>query len=250
MPGGRYTRREEFVQMKLKGFLLLAIVSALAAALWPAAGGAANFKGIVLAKQHGTMLVASPAGVVRAVSGRAAVGSRVVFSGGHATVVGHASRAHVRGIVVRRIGTTLLISSNRHLLALHTARVLAGTISTTPPAAPGTVVSAQVGIVNGQLDEQDEDDVGQVAGNSIMVTATITAVAPGSVTVDVQGQSLTVPLPAGLTLPASLVGQTVTIQLSLAGNGDDQGDDDQGDDNGGDNGGGSGGGGHGGGGDG
>ena len=42
------------------------------------------------------------------------------------------------------------------------------------------------------------------------------------------------PLPAGLTLPASIVGQTVTLSLSLSqGNGDnndDQGDDDQGGD--------------------
>ena len=63
--------------------------------------------------------------------------------------------------------------------------------------------------------------------------ATIKAVGAGTVTLDVQGQSLTVPLPAGLTLPASLVGQTVTINLSLA-NDDDQGDDDQGGDHGGD----------------
>jgi hypothetical protein len=48
----------------------------------------------------------------------------------------------------------------------------------------------------------------------------------------VQGQTLTVPLPAGLTLPASLVGQTVTVQLSLGGNGSNnsQGDDDGGGD--------------------
>ena len=46
---------------------------------------------------------------------------------------------------------------------------------------------------------------------------------------NVQGQTLTVNLPAGLTLPASLVGQTVTITLSL------KQDDNQGDDNGGDN---------------
>jgi len=42
-------------------------------------------------------------------------------------------------------------------------------------------------------------------------------------------QTLTVPLPAGLTLPASTVGQTVTLSLSLNGqngqNGDDEGDD-------------------------
>ena len=227
--------------MKLKGFLLLAAVAAVTAALWPAAGSAANFKGIVVAKQRGTLLVASPAGLVRAVSGNAAVGSRVVLAGGHATVVGHASKARIRGVVVRRIGATVFIASNRHLLALHKARVLADTTPTTTPAAPGTVVSAQVAITNGQLDEQDETEVGQVSGTTLAVQATIAAVAPGSVTLNVQGQTLTVPLPGNLTLPASLVGQTVTVNLSLAG-GDNQGSNDQSDDdNGGSNGGGGGG---------
>jgi hypothetical protein len=217
---------------KLKGLVLLAAVAAVGAALWPAAGGAATFKGVVVARERGTLLVASPAGLVRAVRGSAAVGSRVVLGDGHATVVGRASQAHVRGIVVRHVGTTLFISSNRHLLALHTARVLATTPLPNSSPTPGTIVSAQVGIANGQLDEQDETDVGQVSSNSITVQATVAAVAPGSVTLTVQGQTLTVPLPAGLTLPASLVGQTVTVQLSLGGT-DNQGDDDQGEDNGG-----------------
>ena len=227
--------------MKLKGFLLLAAVAAVTAALWPAAGSAANFKGIVVAKQGGTLLVASPAGLVRTASGNAAVGSRVVLGGGHATVIGRAAKARIRGIVVRRVGTTLFIASNRHLLALHTARVLASTTPITP-TAPGTIVSAQVDISNGQLDEQDETQVGQVSSNTLAVQATIAAVAPGLVTLNVQGQTLTVPLPSGLTLPASLIGQTVTVNLSLAG-GDNQGGDDQGDNNGGNSGGNGGGGG-------
>jgi hypothetical protein len=213
--------------MKLKGFLLLAATAAVTAALWPAAGSAATFKGIVVAKQRGTLLVASPAGLVRAASGNAAVGSRVVLAGGHATVVGRATKARIRGIVVRHVGTTLFISSNRHLLALHTARVLADTTPTTP-TAPGTIVSAQVGISNGELDDEGETELGQVSGSTLAVQATIAAVAPGSVTLNVQGQTLTVPLPAGLTLPASLVGQTVTVNLSLSGD-DNQGSDDQGD---------------------
>jgi hypothetical protein len=225
--------------MKIKGFLLLAAVAAVTAALLPATGSAANFKGIVVAKQHGTLLVASPAGVVRSASGNAAVGSRVVLGGGHATVVGRATKARIRGVVVRRIGATLFISSNRHLLALHKARVLASTTPTTP-AAPGTIVSAQVDISNGQLDEQDETEVGQVSSNTLAVQATISAVGPGTVTLNVQGQTLTVPLPAGLTLPASFVGQTVTVNLSLSGD-DNQGGDDQSDDDNGDNGGGGGG---------
>jgi len=214
---------------KLKGLVLVGIVSAGTAALWPAAGGAATFKGVVVARERDNVLVASPAGLVRAVRGAAAVGSQVRFASGRATVVGHTNRARLNGIVVRHVGRTMFISSNRHLLALQSN-------DPTPPP-PGTVISAQVGIANGQLDEQNEDDVGQVSSGTISVQATVSAVAAGAVTLTVQGQTLTVQLPAGLTLPASIVGQTVTIQLGLAG--PNQGDDEQGDDdNGGDQGGG------------
>ena len=222
--------------MRLKGFFLLIAVIAATAALWPAAGSASNFKGIVVAKQRGALLVASPAGLVRAVSGRASIGSRIVLSGGHATVVGRASKAMIRGIVVRRIGTTLFLSSNTHLLAIHNrvGRRLADTTPapTTAPA-PGAVVVTDVAIANGQLEEDDEDVIGHVNAGTISVQATVKAVAAGSVVLDVQGQTLTVPLPAGLTLPASLVGQTVTISLSLA-NDDDANDDDDGEHHGGD----------------
>ena len=216
---------------KLKGLVLLGVVAVATAALWPAAGSAATFKGVVVAREHSRVLVASPAGLVQSVPGTAAVGSRVTFASGRAAVVGHTNRARVNGIVVRHVGRTMFISSNRHLLALQSN-------DPTPPA-PGTVISAQVGIANGQLDEQNENDVGQTSSGTISVQATVAAVAAGSVTLTVQGQSLTVQLPAGLTLPASIVGQTVTIQLALAGNGNgngnSQGGDDQGD---GDNGGG------------
>jgi hypothetical protein len=219
--------------LKLRGLVLAAAATAAGAALWPAAGGAATLKGVVVAREHGTMLVASAAGRVSAVRGNAAVGSRVTVGAGRATVVGRATRAHLRGIVLRHVGRTMFISSDRHLLALQSS-------DTTPPP-PGTVISAQVGIANGELDEQDEDDVGQVANGTIAVQATVTAVGAGSVTLTVEGQSLTVSLPGGLTLPASLVGQTVTIQLSLAGErDDDQGDDDHGGDHHGQGGGGDG----------
>jgi hypothetical protein len=220
--------------MKLKLVLPVLVVAAAGAAFWPAAGGAATFKGVVVAKQHGTLLVTSPSGVVRAVSGRAAVGSRVAVSGRTVTVVGRARTALVRGIVVRRIGTTMFLSSNRHLLAIHNARRLANTAASTTTPQPGAVVEAQVSVANGDLEEQDEQEVGQANSSSIPVQATISAVGVGTVTLNVQGQTLTVNLPAGLTLPASLVGQTVTISLSLDDNqGDDQNGDSSGDSSGG-----------------
>ena len=226
--------------MKLKGFLLAAVVAAALVAFWPAAGSAATSRGVVVASQRGSLLVAIPGGLVRALKGHAALGSRVVTTTHGVSVIGHARTAVIHGVVVRRLGTTLILSSNRHLLAVHHTRVLAG-VTTAP--APGTVVSTTVGIANGELNEQDEDEIGAVNASSIQVQAVVAAVGTGTVTLTVQGQMLVVPLPAGLTFPVSIVGQTVTISLSLAGNDDDQGDDNSG---GGDHGGHDGGGDHGG----
>ena len=219
----------------------LSLVFAVAAvvAVWPASSGAANFKGVVVAKQRGALLVASPAGVVTAVSGRASVGSRVTVSSGHVTVVGRAHTARVRGIVVRHIGTTLFLSSNRHLVAVRTgARRLASVVDTTPappatpttPAttpAPGTVVSAQVTIGSGgELDEDSSENLGSSNASSLQIQAVVASIGTGTVTLTVGTQTLTIPLPAGLTLPASMIGQTVTLSVDLSGQ---NGDDDQGD---------------------
>ena len=227
----------------------LAVIFAATAVLgvWPAASNAATFKGVVVAHQRGALLVASPGGVVRAVAGSASIGARVVLAGGHATVVGHSRTAHVRGIVVRRIGTTVFLSSNMHLVAVHTGRRLASATDTAPtpttpasPAAPapGDIVSSTVTIKNGELDEDSSEDLGSSGASTLQVQATVSAVGAGTVTLTVGTQTLTVPLPGGLTLPASLVGQTVTLSLSLNDDtaNDDSGDDDGGDDHGGNSG--------------
>ena len=213
----------------MKWLMSVLALAAATAALWPAAAGASTATGVVVAKQHGMLLVASPSGVLHAVHARASIGSRLALRGTTASVVGHASHAMIRGIVVRQLGTTLILSSNHHLIAIpnRVGRRLAGASTAPAPPAPGAVVTTNVSIANGTLEEDDETEVGQAASSSISVQATIKAVAAGSVTLDVQGQSVTVPLPGGLTLPATLVGQTVTINLSLGGT-DDQGDDDGG----------------------
>jgi hypothetical protein len=212
--------------MSCKGFLAVIAVTAATAAFWPAAGSAGSFRGIVVAKERGTLLVTSPAGLVRAATGHAAIGARVVVRGRAATVVGGARTALIRGIVVRRLGRTVILSSNRHLIAIpnRVGRLLAEHASTPAAPAPGAVVTAHVTIENGVLEEEDEDEVGQVAATSIQVQAIVTAVGTGTVTLNVQGHVFTVNLPAGLTLPASLVNQTVTISLSLNDDNDDEGD--------------------------
>ena len=221
----------------------LTLICAVAAVIgvWPAASSAATFNGVVVAKQRGALLVATPAGVIRAVSGSAAIGSRVASSGGHVSVIGRAHTAHISGIVVRRVGATMFLSSNRHLVAVHTGTSTPGstlppittttngtTTATTGAQQPGAVVSSQVSIQNGELDEDSSQTVGQTNASNVPVQALVSAVGAGTVTLTVGTQTLTVPLPAGLTLPASIVGQTVTLSLSLNGlngNGDDNDDD-------------------------
>jgi hypothetical protein len=192
-------------------------VVAAAAALLPAAAGASAVRGVVVSRSHGTLLVATRSGRVVAMKGHAALGSRVVGQ----RVVGHARHARIHGVVVQNKGATTFVAANHHLVAIHERSRHTAGIGTSGPA-PGTVINATVTVnSDGQLNEDDQGEDGQDSSATIAVQATITAVGPGTVTLDVNGTSVTFDLPNGLTLPQSLVGQTVTIQLSLS-----QGDDD------------------------
>jgi hypothetical protein len=222
-----------------RAFVILAILGAVAA--WPAASGAATFKGTVVAKERGKLLVASPAGFVRAVSGSAALGARVTVNGGSAKVVGRAHTAHLRGVVIRRLGATMYISSNHHVVAVRNAktRLLSSANDTTPapttPTTPtaGAVVSTTVTVTDTGLDEDQTDVVGHQG--SVQIQAQVVSVAAGTVTLLINGTQVPVNLPAGLTLPSTLVGQTVTLTLNTDeqdGDNNQQGDDQQEGDNG------------------
>lgn len=207
--------------------VLLGVAAVLAAAaLLPAAAGAATVRGVVVGRSaHHTLLVATRTGRVVAIRGRAAIGSRVVGR----QVVGRATHARIHGVVVTTKGSTIFVASNRHMVAIHEGRALAAGGSSSGPA-PGTIVTSTVTIgKSGQLDDENEQEDGQDSSSTVPITATVDAVGAGTVTINVNGTDVTVNLPDGLTLPQSLVGQTVTIDISI-GQGDDQGDDnDQGD---------------------
>ena len=141
--------------------------------------------------------------------------------------MGRASRARIHGVVVATKGATVFVASNRHLLAINTGRHLAGAGSSSGDK-PGMVITSTVAVhPNGQLDQEDQNEDGQDNSSTIQVQATVAAVGTGTITLTVNGQTVTVDLPAGLTLPQSLVGQTVTIDVSISqGDDDNQGDDD------------------------
>jgi hypothetical protein len=158
----------------------------------------------------------------------------VLVRGGRlVSVGGRAQRALIHGVVVRRSARLTFLSAGGHLLVVHARRTVASAAGGGPP--PGTVVQQTVSFDDqGNLDDQGEDDLGQTGQTQIQ--AQISAVGPGTVTVTVNGQPLVIQLPAGLTLPSSLVGTTVTLSVSFADGQataeDDQGDqNDQGDDN-------------------
>jgi hypothetical protein len=208
---------------------------ALASSLRPA-----SFKGVVVGKQHGVLLVAGAKGAVRAVHGNARVGSRVVLRGSHVVSVGFTHRATVRGVVVARAHGMTFLSAARHILAIHNGRRLAS--ASGGGVQPGDVALAQVKIDDqGDLEDENMEDVGQA--NTVTVVATVTGVGTNTITVTVNGQTLTIPVSSttGIT-----VGSQVTLTVSFpngqpaatakdddnaAGDDNDQGENDQGDDN-------------------
>jgi hypothetical protein len=214
----------------MKRALLFGVLAALLGAS-PAAAHHQSFRGTVVARQSDqTLLVAGSDGAVRAfrTSSRARVGSLVVVDRARLAVVGHAKRAFVRGVFVRRAKGFDFLSAAGHMLALRGAA----------PATvrPGDVIATKVEIED--QDELAEDDVNEVGRiGEVRLTGTVAAVAAGSVTFTVNGQTLTIPLPAGVTIPADAVGTQVEFKVEFADAaaqaqpGDDD-DDDQGEDHG------------------
>ena len=198
----------------MKKLLLTAAVAA--AALFPGTALAGTFTGVVVGKDGGNVAVAGKAGLVRTVHTTANVGlgARVRVTGTTVRLIGRAHRARIHAVVIKRVGNTTFLAAGRSLLAVHSAsgRRLASIAGSGP--STGAVVNTTVGISGGQMTQQAIQVVGQTG--SVTVQAPVTAVGPGTITVTVNGQPFTINLPAGIQLPASLVGQNVTLNLSLA----------------------------------
>jgi len=191
---------------------LLFAAAVAAAVLFPTSALGSTFTGIVVAKGGGNLAVASKGGLVRTVHSNAHVrlGARVHVNGTAVRAFGIAHRARIHGVVVRRVHGTTFLAAGRSLLALRSrsGRRLAALGPTS-----GAVVNANVVIGSGQLTQQSLQVVGHEG--RVTIQALVTAVGPGSITVAVNGQPLTIALPAGIQLPASLVGQFVTLTIKI-----------------------------------
>jgi hypothetical protein len=221
----------------MKKLVLAAAVVATVAIFPSAAPAAQTFTGVVVGKSGNTLAVASRAGAITTVHTRlhARIGARVRVSGSSVRVVGFAHRVRIHAVIVRRSGTTTFLAGGHSLLAVHSGRGLASVVATSQPGTGSVINTTATVTQTGQLNAGSTQVVGTLP--SIQVQAVVTGVGTGTITLSVNGQPLTIPLPAGIQLPATLVGQTVTLNLNLTGGqvtaeDEDQGDnDDQGDDN-------------------
>jgi hypothetical protein len=194
---------------------LILVTAAVAAFAFPAGAFAGTFTGVVVGKSGSNLAVASQSGTVRTVHARThpRVGARVQVNGTAVRVLGLAHRARIHAVVVKRAGNTTLVAAGRNLLAIHSSGRRLSSVSGATPTT-GAVVNTTVGIANATLTQQSIQVVGQAG--AVTVQAQVTAVGPGSITVLVNGQPFSISLPAGIQLPASVVGQFVTLNLKLA----------------------------------
>jgi hypothetical protein len=217
---------------------LVFIAAIAAAAIFPA-GAFGAMSGVVVGKSPGAIAVASKGGVVHTVTTRAHVriGARVRVNGAAVRVVGRAHAVRIHAVVVRRAGGSTVLAGGRSLFAVRSGRGLASVLQS--PTTGAVVNTTATVSPAGRLTAGATQIVGHV--DEIEVEALVTGVAPGSITLSVNGKPVTISLPAGIQLPTSLVGKTVTLELKLAGaepvaneNENEQGDDndDQGDDHG------------------
>lgn len=213
--------------------VLSAAVAALAVASSAFASPTRSAADVVIAKTAGGVLVANAEGGVTFVHSNARVGTRVVKIGARLWIVGHARSARFRGIVVATRGNMLVLSAAHRLFMVGLAgRKLADDSPGGPRA--GDVVGVVASIdANGDITATSTEDDGP-AGTS-QVQATIASVGTDTITLDVNGETLTLQLPAGATVPATSVGQQVTLTITFAGDQanateDGQGEDQSGDD--------------------
>ena len=149
----------------MKKLLLPVVITA--AAVFPTSALAGTFSGTVVASAGGKVAVAAKSGIVRTVHTRAhpRLGAVVRVTGSAVRSVGLAHHARIHGVVVKRVQGITFVSAGGTLLAIrsHAGRRLASLSASSDPA-PGTVVTADVSITNGQLVEQsmteDNDNQG------------------------------------------------------------------------------------------
>jgi hypothetical protein len=200
----------------MKISMLAAAAAAVVAVALPAQAHADRLAGVVVAKQHGTLVVVGARGVgttVRAAHARARAGDRVEVRGRRlrddtllataSTVRSHTHKALVRGVAMRHVRRTTFLAVGRSIVAVHGA-----------PISTGARVDVSVSIGDrGELTELETHAAAQAG--SVEIEGRVVSVSP--FVVSLEGLPITITVPAGITLPAALTaGDRIELTVQVA----------------------------------
>ena len=199
---------------------MVAVVAAVVAFAAPAQAGAARFAGVVVAKQpqRGTLVLAGAKGAgltVHAALGRASTGDRVEIRGQRlrdgtiraslTTVVSHTHSALVRGVVVRDLRRSTVLTTGRSAITTrHAVRHI--------PLRAGTAATFRVRIDDDGRLIEEAATVKDARPGTVEVEGKVVSVSP--FVVSVEGLPVTITVPAGMALPSGSVRVTDAIFAS------------------------------------
>lgn len=194
--------------------IAVAVGALIAPALAGAASTASGTRGVVVQRdaKAGVVVVATRSGnllrVKFAKPGKLAMGTVVKLVGSRVLIVGHAHKAKLHGIVMRRHAHTFALEGNGSVLA----------VSSPSPPAPGQQVTATVQVTPTELDDDDGDEEvnGQQAA-SAEIHGTVASQTATTLFLNVAGFPAS-GLPIGLgsmTIPALPVGTPVEARVAL-----------------------------------
>src|SRR3954447_16695894 len=203
---------------------MLVVPAVLLAVALPAQARAGSFSGTVVAKQkqRGTLLVAGAHGIgvtVRGGLARATVGERVRVQGtrlhdgtirlSRLQVLRRVHTARVRGTVLRKLARSTLVASGRSVVMIHQSGRTLASADDHGGLRAGEVVEFRIRFDDDNLVEVARPDLVGQAGTA-QIEGTIVTLSPFIVSLD--GLPLTISVPAGVTLPTTLVpGQRIEL---------------------------------------
>ena len=212
--------------MRLK---LLVALAAVAAVALPAGASASGYHGVVVAKQarRGVLVLALPGG--RGLTVRAAslagfrVGERIGLQGkrlsdgsiraSRLTAGRRLRTATIRGVVVRQLPRSTLVATGRSVIRIHHARVRVLASRSDSGLSAGTVARFDVRFGNDdELEQTSVTTTGQTG--TVRIEGVVQSVTP--FVVSVEGLPVTITVPAGTSLPATLAaGQRIELNVSV-----------------------------------
>ena len=199
--------------MRVRMLVVLVVLLVIAA---PAQARVGGFGGIVIAKQpeRAMLVLSGPGGIglsVHAAGVLVRVGDRVTLQGlrsadgtiraSRLRVLSHTKLTVIRGVVVRALRRSTLVATGHSVIAIHHAAARVVASASDDGLRVGSLAEFRIRI--------DADDLLQQAGvtqlgqaSNVQIEGSVVSVSP--LVVSVAGLPITITVPPGMTLPATL----------------------------------------------